>query len=147
MRKTTAVEALGARGDGIAHVDGKPLFVPGVAPGDQLTIENGKVLEVAPGPQRVAARCPHYEQCGGCSLQHISDDTFAQWLSVPIERALAQHGLSAPVRTPHVSPPKTRRRCVLSARWVGRDVLVGFSAERSHAITDVRDCAILLPAL
>jgi 23S rRNA (uracil1939-C5)-methyltransferase len=64
-----------------------------------------------------------------------------------IETALDQHGLTTEIRTPHLSPPRTRRRATLRALRVGVGVVVGFNAEKSHRIVDMRECHILRPEL
>ena len=38
-------------------------------------MDQGRVLSVIePSPLRVVPKCPHYELCGGCSLQHMSEE-------------------------------------------------------------------------
>ncbi len=51
------------------------------------------------------------------------------------------------IRAPHLSPPRTRRRASLKAAKAGGQVLVGFHAEKSHRIIDMRECHILRPVL
>ena len=49
------IEALGARGDGIARLDDLCVFVPLTLPGDRLTVRGPEALDVdLPGP---AWRC------------------------------------------------------------------------------------------
>jgi 23S rRNA (uracil1939-C5)-methyltransferase len=61
--------------------------------------------------------------------------------------ALAQHGLEAEIRDPHLSPPCSRRRTTLRALRVGKGAVLGFNAEKSHRIVDMRECHILRPEL
>ena len=78
------VEKLVAGGEGLARVDGVPLFIPLSAPGDRLRVrvverhpDFGRasiVAILAPGPGRRAAPCPHFATCGGCDLQHLDDE-------------------------------------------------------------------------
>lgn len=76
------VERLAYGGDGVARLpDGRTAFVEGSAPGDRVRIEvaedrgsyvRATVTEiVAPSPARIAAPCPYYGRCGGCSWQHV----------------------------------------------------------------------------
>ena len=62
-----------------------------------------------------------------------------------IAGALAQHGLEAPLRPTHLSPPRTRRRASLKALRAGGRVLLGFNAAGSHQIVDLRECHVLHP--
>jgi 23S rRNA (uracil1939-C5)-methyltransferase len=61
--------------------------------------------------------------------------------------ALAQHGLETEILEPHLSPPRSRRRAALRALKVGQGAIVGFNAEKSHRIVDMRECHILRPEL
>jgi len=125
-----------ARGDGVT-ADGRHAAF--AAPGDTLT-DTG---EVVPGPHHQPPPCRHFPTCGGCQLQHLDDHSYAAFVADRIAAALAAHDLDAPLRAPHLSPPRTRRRATLH-HDKGR---LGFSAEKSHAIVDLAECHILHPAL
>jgi len=125
-----------ARGDGVAD-DGR--HAPLSAPGDTLT-EAG---EVVPGPHHQTPPCRHFPTCGGCQLQHLDDDSYAAFVADRITGALDAQGLAAPLRPVLLSPPNTRRRATLHAERG----LIGFTAEASHQIVDMRECHILVPDL
>jgi 23S rRNA (uracil1939-C5)-methyltransferase len=91
--------------------------------------------------------CRHFPECGGCQLQHADDDAYRRYLSARIATALAQHGIETDIRVPHLSPPRTRRRASLKAAKAGGQVLIGFHAEKSHRIVDMRECHVLRPEL
>lgn len=135
------VVRLAARGDGVT-ASGR--FVPMAAPGD-LVGEDGAVT---PGPHRAVPPCRHFPECGGCQLQHVDDEAYAQYLVDRIAAALAAQGVVRPdIGPPHLSPPNTRRRAALrSERRDGR-VLLGFNAAASHRLVDMRECHILRPEL
>jgi len=127
---------LAARGDGVTK-SGR--FVPMVAPGDQVT-EGG----IVPGPHRAEPPCRHFPECGGCRLQHVDDCAYRAYLRDRIASALAAQGLPAPdIREPHLSPPRSRRRAALRAAGGA----IGFNAEGSHRIVDMRECHVLRPEL
>lgn len=132
---------LAARGDGVTE-SGR--FAPMTAPGDRLA-EDGTV---EPGPHRAVPPCRHFPECGGCQLQHVDDEAYAAFLVDRIASALDAQGLAAPeVRSPHLSPPNTRRRASLRAERRGGQVLLGFNAEASHRIVDMHECHVLRPEL
>lgn len=138
------VYAIGSRGDGLIDVSGDVHFIPKGAIGDIAHIkEDGSLDRVEPGAHRGEARCSQADKCGGCNMQHLGDDDYADWLRVPIQRALEQQGLEGTILAPIVTPPQTRRRCMLSGRWQGKDFILGFAQERSHTITPLKDCAVL----
>lgn len=129
-----------ARGDGVT-ADGRHAAF--AAPGD-LLLPDGTVT---PGPHHVVPPCRHFPTCGGCQLQHLDDDSWAQFLTDRVAGALEAQGLSAELRPPALSPPKSRRRATLHAdRHDGR-VRIGFSEAKSHALVDLAECHVLRPEL
>ena len=131
------VVRLAARGDGVTE-SGR--FVPLAAPGDRIA-EDGTV---APGPHHAEPPCRHFPECGGCQLQHVDDGAYRDYLVDRIASALAAQGVAAPeIRPPHLSPPRTRRRTALKAAGG----LIGFNAQASHRIVDMRECHVLRPEL
>jgi 23S rRNA (uracil1939-C5)-methyltransferase len=131
---------IATRGDGVT---GGGRHAALAAPGD-LLLENGTV---EPGPHHQLPPCRHFPECGGCQLQHVDDTAYRQYLSDRVAGALAQHGLATEVLSPHLSPPNSRRRATLRALRVGKGVALGFNAERSHRIVDMRECHVLRPEL
>jgi 23S rRNA (uracil1939-C5)-methyltransferase len=131
---------IAARGDGVT-VSGR--HVQFGVPGDAV-LDDGAL---AFGPQHQEPPCRHFPECGGCQLQHADDEAYRGYLVSRIETALAQHRLSTEIRDPHLSPPNTRRRATLRALKVGQAAVLGFNAEKSHRIVDMRECHILRPEL
>ncbi len=128
---------LAARGDGVT-ADGR--HVPMTAPGDHVAPDGA----VAPGPHHAAPPCRHFPDCGGCQLQHVDDAAYRDYLKDRVASALAAQGIAAPdIRDPHLSPPLSRRRASLKAAGG----IIGFNAEKSHRIVDMRECHILRPEL
>jgi 23S rRNA (uracil1939-C5)-methyltransferase len=131
---------IAARGDGVTASGRHAAFaVPGDVLRDDGTVE--------PGPHHQVPPCRHFPECGGCQLQHADDVAFAGYLISRVEGALAQHGLATEVREPHLSPPRSRRRATLRALRTGKGAVIGFNAEKSHQIVDMRECHILRPEL
>jgi 23S rRNA (uracil1939-C5)-methyltransferase len=132
---------IAARGDGVTE-SGR--FIPLAAPGDRI----GPDGEIVPGPHRRVPPCRHFPECGGCQLQHVDDAAYAAYLADRIASALAAQGVAASeMRPAHISPPRSRRRTSLRAERRGKQVLLGFNAEASHRIVDMRECHILRPEL
>ena len=131
---------IAARGDGVTP-SGR--HVPFGVPGDAV-LDDGAL---AYGAHHQEPPCRHFPECGGCQLQHADDDAYRGYLVSRVETALAQHGLSTSIREPHLSPPKSRRRAMLRALKAGQRIVVGFNAEKSHRIVDMRECPVLRPEL
>ena len=70
---------------GIARVNGKTTFIDGALPLETVAFEytrkkkdydDGRVISVIEAsPDRTEPHCPHYDLCGGCSLQHVKPET------------------------------------------------------------------------
>ena len=131
---------IAARGDGVTE-SGR--HVPFGVPGDAL-LDDGAL---APGPHHKEPPCRHFPECGGCQLQHADDEAYRGYLVSRVRTALDQHGLETEIRPPHLSPPRSRRRATLKALKLGSGVALGFNAEKSHRIVDMRECHILRPEL
>ena len=131
---------IAARGDGVTS-GGR--HVPFAVPGDVL-LDDGAL---APGPHHQEPPCRHFPECGGCQLQHADDEAYRGYLVSRIETAIAQHAIKTEVREPHLSPPRSRRRASFRALRVGKGAVLGFNAEKSNRIVDMRECHILRPEL
>jgi 23S rRNA (uracil1939-C5)-methyltransferase len=134
------VVRIAARGDGVT-AGGR--HIPFAVPGDQLLADG--TLEHGPGHRQPP--CRHFPTCGGCQLQHLTDDAYADYCVSRVAGALGQHGLETEIRAPHLSPPRTRRRAALRALKAGGRVLIGFNEAGSNRIVDMAECHILHPRL
>ncbi len=155
------VESLSHDGRGVAHIDGKAVFIDGALPGEEVGFEylttrrkfdEGRVSSIhRPSPDRVEPPCAHFGLCGGCSLQHM--DPAAQ-IRAKQGVLLDNLGRIGDVVPGEVLPPLTgpvtgyRTRARLGVRHVikkGR-VLVGFREKRSAFLADLSRCEVLHPA-
>jgi 23S rRNA (uracil1939-C5)-methyltransferase len=156
--QTLEITAIGQNGDGIARLEGQPIYIPYTAPGDVASVQLGEdradgrrgtlTQILTPGPDRVAPHCPHYAKCGGCALQHISDAAYRDWkldrLLQPLRRADVQPDRLHPL---HVSPPASRRRVVVKVEKRGQKLALGFYEQASHRLVPITACPVLHPAL
>ena len=146
---TVTIERIGARGDGVAHYQGRAIFLPFTAPGDVVRARlardgNAELVAIVSPGARQAPPCPHFGLCGGCALQHVADATYAEAKRDFVREALAHRGLDAAIVGPVARvPPGTRRR----ARLTMTRAALGFHQRASHRIVDMRTCLVLHPAL
>ncbi|MEQ1780033.1 MAG: class I SAM-dependent RNA methyltransferase [Hyphomonadaceae bacterium] len=149
---TLKIQRLGAQGDGIAEHKGRQIFVPLALPGETVEVEiegaRARVIRIVEAaPDRAPARCSHYGECGGCTLQHLPDDMYRALKRDLVTTALSFEGIEATVEDVVVIPPATRRRAVFAAHRQGKQIVIGFHGKRSHHIIGLRDCAVLTPGL
>lgn len=152
MAETLTINRLGHRGDGIADGPDGPVYVPFALPGERVAVErNGeraRLLQVLePSPDRAAPPCRHFGRCGGCALQMMPLASTRQLKRDLVVAALAQQGLCGEVSEPLGVGPASRRRAVLTARRVGRKVVLGFNERMTNRVLDIEECAILAPQL
>jgi 23S rRNA (uracil1939-C5)-methyltransferase len=149
MRTEHTIIRLGHQGDGIAE---GPVFAPRSLPGEVVSgvLEQGQLGDiriVSPSPDRVTPPCRHYKTCGGCQLQHASDDFVAGWKQQVVRQALSAQGIKADMRPILTSAPGSRRRATLAVRRSKRAAMAGFHGRASGVISEISDCKLLHPDL
>lgn len=152
------ISALDQEGRGVAHRDGKALFIENALPGERVnfiarrTKPNYEIgiadLHAETSPFRVAPRCRYFGTCGGCSLQHIEADAQVAFKQRVLEEQLRRIGrVRADVILPPVYGPvwDYRYRARLSVRYVAKKggVLIGFHEKRSTFVADMTTCEVL----
>jgi 23S rRNA (uracil1939-C5)-methyltransferase len=126
--------------------DGK--LLERVLPGEEVEVlPDGSARIVTPVVDRVKPPCRHFKSCGGCAMQHATDEFVGAWKTSVVERAMTARDLPFPFRTLHTSPPQSRRRARLSGRRTKKGAMVGFHAKGSDALIDVPDCQLLSPTI
>jgi 23S rRNA (uracil1939-C5)-methyltransferase len=148
MTITTTITSLGHRGEGVAEIDGRKVFVPLALPGEVVDIavegERGTLLAIRqPAASRIAAFCPHFGACGGCQLQHMDRATYEAFKIGLVETPLRFAGLDAKVSRFIDASGQGRRRATLHARSEG----AGYMRLRSHQVHDIDACPILVAGL
>ena len=144
------IERLGHLGDAIAQGENGPIFVAQMLPGEVVEGEltGDKLLNsriVTPSPDRVRPPCSHARSCGGCLMQHATDDLVAAWKTEVVRSALAGQGLDVPLRPILTSPPQSRRRATIAGRRTKSGAMLGFHARGSDALVAVPNCLLLHP--
>lgn len=157
------VESLSHDGRGIARQEGKILFVDGALPGETVMakvvstrrnfdeLRTLEVLEAA--PDRQTPPCEFADLCGGCSLQHMSNDAQIRFKENTLREQFAHFGGIEPEQwVAPLRPDNTlgyRRKARLGVRYVKarESVLVGFREKRNSFLTDIDRCVVLDPRI
>jgi 23S rRNA (uracil1939-C5)-methyltransferase len=143
-----------AGGDALAKVDGFPLFVPGLYPGDVARVRvvevkkgfaRGELLRLErPSALRRAAPCPIADECGGCDWTSLRLDAQLRAKERILRESLRRIGKLAviPEITLHPSPLNYRLRSRLHADGTN----TGFYAAASHRVVPlVPECEVVGP--
>ena len=100
--ETAMIESVTHDGRGIAAIEGKKVFVAGALAGEEVRFvrrksrrkfDEAELLEILQAsPERIDARCEAFGRCGGCSLQHVSDEQQRQIKSQTLKDNLQRIG-------------------------------------------------------
>ena len=156
------IESLDQEGRGVAHFDGKVIFIEGALPGEIVSyasyrkkpaFEQAQVTTIfRSAPMRVRPKCKHFGVCGGCSMQHL--DARAQ---VAVKQRILEDALHhiGKVKAETILPAiygqawGYRERARISVKHVIKKgkTLVGFHEKRSSFVADMQSCEILAPKI
>ena len=154
------IESLSHDGRGIAHCDGKTVFIHGVLPGETITfiytdirkdIAEGRLDTVLQAsPLRIEPKCPHSGVCGGCSLQHLDSSEQIKVKRDLLEGQLRHIGKVEPDGFfPSLTGPHWgyRHKARLGVKYVAKKgrVLVGFRERGSSFLAEIERCVVLDP--
>jgi len=152
------IERILPGGVGLAHSEGKTIFVSLAAPGDLVRItvdrEQGNlqfasIVEIVePSPDRIEPPCPYFGRCGGCDFQQLNYDaqlTAKREIIRDCFHRIAQ--LELPELEVVPSPATWRYRA--RATWQLDQELqtMGYYERGSRRVCDVVECAVLVPEL
>ncbi len=155
--KLYSVDSLTHEAKGVARDQGKVTFIAGALPGETVkaqVVQSNKRFDQAnlldieqPSQHRQSPPCPHFEQCGGCSFQHL---TLAQ------QRVAKQSWLQGQLRKVWPDGEVSqltdqamgyRRRARLAIRVNEQNVSLGFRGKSSQHIVNIDNCLVLTPNL
>jgi len=156
------LNSLAVGGEAVGRYQGMAVFAMWGCPGDEAEVEITEVAErfargvvrrvIMPSPDRVAPRCPHFGDCGGCQWQHISYQAQLHHKTALVREALARIGGLAEVEIGETwgmeKPWAYRGRAEYHAGLdeAGRAVL-GFARHHSHEIVALKECQVQHPLI
>lgn len=160
--KNVHVEKLDHQGRGIAYFQNKPLFIEGGLCGESLDIQileskkrysKGLIKKINQASElRIAARCPHYHECGGCHLQHIDHQQQIKIKSQGLLSLFQRFAKQAPAQLaePVIDQAWGYRRTArfgLHFDKKSKQLRMGFRRASSNDLIDQKVCSVLLPQL
>jgi 23S rRNA (uracil1939-C5)-methyltransferase len=162
IENKVTIESLDQEGRGVAHYDGKVIFIEGALTGEVVSyssyrkkpaFEQAQVVKIfKTSSMRVQPKCKHFGVCGGCSMQHL--DARAQ---VAVKQRILEDSLRhiGKVKPETILPAiygeawGYRERARISVKYVIKKskMLVGFHEKRSSYVADMQSCEILAPKI
>ena len=148
---------LGRQGEGADA--GKAVFVPFTLPGEEveavLSADKSSYAEaslmsvIEASPERVAAGCRHFGECGGCQLQHATYRAQVQMKTDILRETLERAGLRAlPEIQLHTDEPwGYRNRIRLRVEAVEGAIRLGYNRRGGNDFLPIQECPIAAPLL
>lgn len=150
------VSRLGSNGEGIVREKDCTVFVPYALPKEKIrykilkvkkNVAFGKVIEVCtPAEARIRPKCPVYEKCGGCQLQHLKYK-----LQLKLKSQIVKDCFSKIAFLDADIPPLAvrseleygyRNKLQLPVRTDSFGCVIGFFAQNSHRVVPINGCPI-----
>lgn len=158
------IESLTNEAYGVGHIEGMAIFVRGALPTERVrahVIKTKKRYAIAvmkeilvASPHRSRAMCPVFDQCGGCSLQHLDyAEQLKQkqrWAIESFER-IAKVGNVQAITLPIIGvekPFRYRNKASFPIQQtVQGESIYGFFAAHSHRLIAIDDCLLQQEAI
>lgn len=144
------IEKLDSNLRGIGYSNDKIIFIPNTIPGEivnaSITKEKKKYLEgtvnsfIKKSEKRVEPRCPYYQKCGGCDLEHVSYEESILWKKNMLEELFLKSDLwKNKIEIMRANNPWNYRNKVSLKVINGK---LGFYENQSHELIEIATCAI-----
>ena len=162
LSKQVLIEKLDHQGRGIATLDKKPLFIDGALLNEQLDVEiienkkrfsKGLIKKIlTPSLARIEPACPHYDECGGCHLQHCNSETQREIKGAGLQDLFKRFAkqdkitLSDPIFESDWAYRRTAR-FGLQFNKKSKTIEMGFRKKGTNSLVNQKVCPVLLPEL
>jgi 23S rRNA (uracil1939-C5)-methyltransferase len=151
------IESLAFNGYGVGRLNGRVVFVPRTAPGDEiecrvvrerkncLFAELIRLLKTS--PERREPLCPAFGSCGGCQWQHLPYAVQTHWKDFIFRQMLQrQHRVAEEAFAPLAASPEAfhyRSRAQFKCRHTDQGLVMGFYRQGSHYVVDIPECPLV----
>lgn len=140
---------LDEEGKGIVKINEKEVHVPNLITGEIATVEvvrkgnyvTAKVINIKEkSKHRVVPECPHFYQCGGCQIQHLSYEGQTEFKQKSVENLLKQYNKVNEIIT--MTPPYFYRNKIHStlAYDKNKKIISGIYQEHTHYVISIDKC-------
>jgi len=152
----TRIEGISHRGEGVARIDGKAMFIPYTLPGEEVQVElikeqkrfgRGRMTDILTvSPDRIKPVCPAYYECGGCAYQHISYEGELALKTRVVRDTLKRLGGLETEVMPFIGMKnlwRYRNKVVWHTALVNGKIALGFFRESSHDLVPLHGCTLI----
>ncbi|RTZ15953.1 23S rRNA (uracil(1939)-C(5))-methyltransferase RlmD [Vibrio aquaticus] len=151
------IEKLDHHGAGMAYQNKKPVFIEGALPGEQVLAQlteskskfsRANLIKIQKtSEQRIKPFCSHYQECGGCNMQHLGLEAQQDYKQQTLSQLMSKFaGQRIALEAPVLSESKAyRRRARISLKFnkKTRQLEFGFRKKQSKDIVTVDHCPVL----
>jgi len=155
------IERLDHQGAGIAFLNKKPVFINDVLPQEEVLIQlteskskfaRAKLIKILkPSSERIEAFCPHYNECGGCNMQHLSHEAQIQYKQDSLLQLIKKFsGEELKLIKPVIGEERGYRRRARISLFLNKkteELEFGFRKKQSKQIVNISQCCTLEPKL
>ena len=145
------ITGISSDGRGIAHIDGKTVFVHGGVTGDDAVLkiisEKNRFAEaeiteiIMPSEHRIMPKCPYFQQCGGCNTAHMDYEYELKAKTENIEQTMRRIGRFKDFKLDSIESGTDSRYRNKAVYKNSRDKC-GFYGAKSHDVIDIDDCLL-----
>ncbi|MCZ2203879.1 class I SAM-dependent RNA methyltransferase [Bartonella sp. A05] len=153
MSSDVTIDRIGISGYGISKTPHGSVYVPFTLPGEVVKVAihgqyGTRIVLQKKSSERIDALCRHFEECGGCMLQHWHAEAYRSWKRQLVVDMLKKHGIDVAVSPLIECAHYSRRRITLTAFMTKQgDIVVGFNRYLSHDIVAIEECPVVRPEI
>jgi 23S rRNA (uracil1939-C5)-methyltransferase len=158
------ISGMNSLGQGVGKIDGLTIFVAGAITGEKIEAQVtelkknyciGKINKIIePSPHRTAPFCEVFDNCGGCSLQHISYDYQLEYKTGKVRDEVERIsgikdikvneiiGMENPLNYRNKAEYFINNPAGSAVGDSGNDFSIGFYARGSHEVVEHKTCHI-----
>ena len=150
-----------AEGQGVCHVEGCAVFVPGAILGERYRLKltkaaktwaAGRIEEILEkSPHRIPRACPQGKRCGGCDFWHMDYEAELSLKAARVRDALNRLGgenlETVPILGSETQTCYRNKAQYPVAMEEGGKAVAGFFQAGTHRVIPVDRCAILPPEM
>ena len=149
------IERLGDSGEGIAVYNGIVVFVPYAKIGDEVKVHIindkksfliAKIIEkISSKNEDVVPPCPYFYRCGGCDIQHLTQEEQLKFKKEMVKNTLKKFGKIDTEVLDVVSSDKWfryRNKFAFPVQEVNGQIKIGMFKKHSHEIIEISYCLL-----